>query len=247
MATLPCTVSPNSPNYTCMEISTIPINQWAPDDRPREKLLTNGLSALSNSELLSILINTGNRNQSALDLAKEILKLSGDNLSELGKLSVFDLQKIKGIGEAKATMIAAALEIGRRREICTPIDRVCVRKSSEIANYLKVLLKDYNYEVFAVIFLNRANKIKHFEIMSRGGITGTVADPRLILKKALEKDATSIVLSHNHPSGNLIPSRADEEITRKIKLAAAYFDIQVIDHIIVSEDGYYSFADEGVM
>jgi len=128
-----------------------------------------------------------------------------------------------------------------------PVDRICVKRSSEIASYLKVLLKDYNYEVFAVIFLNRANKIKHFEIMSRGGITGTVADPRLILKKALEKDATSIVLSHNHPSGNLMPSRADEEITRKIKQAAGYFDIQVIDHIIVSEEGYYSFADEGVI
>lgn len=230
-----------------MEISTMPINQWAFDDRPREKLLTNGLAALSNSELLSILINIGSRNKSALDLAKDILNLAGDNLSELGKLSVHDMQKIKGIGEAKATIISAALELGRRREISTPIDRLCVRTSYQIANYLKVILKDYNYEVFAVIFLNRANKIKHFEIMSRGGITGTVADPRLILKKALEKDATSIVLSHNHPSGNLMPSRADEEITRKIKLAASYFDIQVIDHIIVSEDGYYSFADEGVM
>jgi len=224
-----------------------PIKKWADDDKPREKLLTNGLAVLSNSELLSILINAGNRDKSALDLARDILNLVEDNLSELGKLSVHDLQKVKGIGETKATIIAAALELGRRRELSTPLDRVCVRRSSEIANYLKVLLKDYNYEVFAVIFLNRANKIKHFEIMSRGGITGTVADPRLILKKALEKDATSIVLSHNHPSGNLMPSRADEEITRKIKQAASYFDINVIDHIIVSEEGYYSFADEGVI
>lgn len=230
-----------------MEISTIPITQWAPDDKPREKLLTNGLAALSNSELLAILINVGNRDNSALDLAKDILNLANNNLSELGKFSANDLQRVKGIGEAKSTLITAALELGRRREICTPLDRVCFRRSSEIANYLKVLLKDYKYEVFAVIFLNRANKVKHFEIMSRGGITGTVADPRLILKKALEVDATSIVLSHNHPSGNLMPSRADEEITKKIKQAASYFDIQVIDHIIVSEEGYYSFADEGVI
>ena len=230
-----------------MEISTIPITQWASDDKPREKLLTNGLAALSNSELLAILINVGNRDNSALDLAKDILNLANNNLSELGKFSAYDLQKVKGIGEAKSTLITAALELGRRREICTPLDRVCFRRSSEIANYLKVLLKDYKYEVFAVIFLNRANKVKHFEIMSRGGITGTVADPRLILKKALEVDATSIVLSHNHPSGNLMPSRADEEITKKIKQAASYFDIQVIDHIIVSEEGYYSFADEGVI
>lgn len=234
-------------NKPFMEISTIPISQWASDDKPREKLLTNGLAALSNSELLAILINVGNRDNSALDLAKDILNLANNNLSELGKFSANDLQKVKGIGEAKSTLITAALELGRRREICTPLDRVCFRRSSEIANYLKVLLKDYKYEVFAVIFLNRANKVKHFEIMSRGGITGTVADPRLILKKALEVDATSIVLSHNHPSGNLMPSRADEEITKKIKQAASYFDIQVIDHIIVSEDGYYSFADEGVI
>lgn len=230
-----------------MEVSTIPISQWASDDKPREKLLTNGLAALSNSELLAILINVGNRDNSALDLAKDILNLANNNLSELGKFSTNDLQKVKGIGEAKSTLITAALELGRRREICMPLDRVCFRRSSEIANYLKVLLKDLKYEVFAVIFLNRANKVKHFEIMSRGGITGTVADPRLILKKALEVDATSIVLSHNHPSGNLMPSRADEEITKKIKQAASYFDIQVIDHIIVSEEGYYSFADEGVI
>jgi len=230
-----------------MEISTIPITQWAHDDKPREKLLTNGLAALSNSELLAILINVGNRDNSALDLAKDILNLANNNLSELGKFSANDLQKVKGIGEAKSTLITAALELGRRREICTPLDRVCFRRSSEIANYLKVLLKDYKYEVFAVIFLNRANKVKHFQIMSKGGLTGTVADPRLILKKALEVDATSIVLSHNHPSGNLMPSRADEEITKKIKQAASYFDILVIDHIIVSEEGYYSFADEGMI
>ena len=215
---------------------SVPINQWAYDDRPRHKLLNNGLAALSNSELLSILINVGNKERSALQLAKDILKLAGDNLSELGKLSVNDLQKVKGIGEAKSTLIAAAIELGRRRETSIPMDKVVVRTSHDIANYLKALLKDFQYEVFAVIFLNRANRINHFEIISRGGLTGTVADPRLILKRAVEKNATSIVLSHNHPSGNLKPSRADEEITQKIKQAASYFDISLLDHLIIYEE-----------
>jgi DNA repair protein RadC len=223
------------------------IKNWAVDDRPREKMFGRGVDVLSNSELLAILINNGNKDNSALDLAKEILKLGSDNLDELGKLSITDLQKIKGIGKVKAITIIAALELGRRRHASYMLEKTIVRNSNEIAAYLRTVLKDYHYEVFAVIFLNRANKIKHFEIISRGGITGTVADPRLILKKALEEGATSIVISHNHPSGNLRPSRADEEITQKIKQAAGYFDINVLDHIIVSDEGYYSFADEGMM
>lgn len=229
-----------------MESSTH-IGLWAYCDRPRQKLISNGLAALSNSELLSILINVGNRDKSALELSKEVLSLVGNNLNELGKLSIKDLQRIKGIGEAKSTLIAAAIELGRRRELSTPLDKVVIRTSWEIANYLKVLLKDYSYEVFAVIFLNRANRINHFEIISRGGLTGTVADPRVVLKKAIEHKATSIVLSHNHPSGNLKPSMADEELTSKIKHAASYFDIKVIDHLIVSDEGYFSFADEGII
>lgn len=226
---------------------SIPISKWAEDDQPREKLIGKGLSALSNSELLAILINVGSRDKSALQLAKEILRLANDNLSELGKLSLHDLQQVKGVGTAKSTLIAAAMELGRRREISLPMDKVCVRNSSEIASYLKVMLKDYHVEVFAVIYLNRSNRIKHFEIISHGGITGTVADPRIILKKAVEQEATSIILSHNHPSGNLQPSRADEELTQKIKQAASYLDIKVLDHIIVSEEGFYSFADEGLI
>ena len=217
------------------------------DDRPREKLLSKGPSALSNSELIAILLNNGSKNKSAVELAKEILKLGHDNLNELGKLSLKDFKQIKGIGEAKSIIIAAALELGRRRQATASLDKPVIKSSKDIAQYLQALLKDYNYEVFAVVFLNRANKINHFEIISRGGITGTVADPRVILKKALEEDATSIVLCHNHPSGNLQPSRADEELTKKIKEAATYFDIKVIDHIIVSEDGFYSFADEGIL
>ncbi len=223
------------------------IKNWAIDDRPREKLLAKGAAVLSNSELLAILINNGSKNKSAVELAKEILKLGHDNLNELGKLSLSDFKQVKGIGEAKSIIITAALELGRRRQASAALEKTVVRSSRDIAAYLQATLKDYSYEVFAVVFLNRANKINHFEIISKGGITGTVADPRIILKKALEEDATSIVLCHNHPSGNLKPSRADEELTKKIKEAAAYFDIKIIDHIIVSEDGFYSFADEGIL
>lgn len=223
------------------------IKQWAKDDRPREKLLLNGAESLSHSELLAILIHNGTRTKTAVDLAKEILKLGKDNLSELGKLSVKEFMKIKGIGEAKAITIAAALELGRRRQSSVSLDKPIMLTSSDIALYLQNKLKDHRHEVFAVLFLNRANKVNHFEIISKGGITGTVADPRIILKKALEEDAVNIVLCHNHPSGSLNPSRQDEELTYKIKEAARYFDIQVLDHIIVSDMGYFSFADEGLL
>jgi DNA repair protein RadC len=226
---------------------SVSIKNWAVDDRPREKLFTKGPLSLSDSELLAILINTGNKNKSAVELAKEVLSLGKNNLNELGKLSVNDLMKINGIGEAKAITLAAALELGRRRQASSSLIKFGIKSSNDIAEYLKITLKDYQLEVFAVVFLNRANKVNHFEIISKGGITGTVADPRVILKKALEEDATSIVLCHNHPSGNLRPSKADEELTLKIKEAAKYFDIRVMDHIIVSEDGYYSFADEGML
>lgn len=221
------------------------IKNWAIDDRPREKLLFKGAEMLSNSELLAILINNGSKEKSAVELAKEVLKLSRDNLNELAKLSLKDIQQVKGIGIAKAITIAAALELGRRRHAATMLEKVTVTCSKDIALYLQTKIKDFSYEVFAVVFLNKSNKIIHFEIISRGGITGTVADPRIILKKALEENATSIVLCHNHPSGNLQPSKADEAITYKIKEAAKFLDIQLMDHIIVSEEGWYSFADEG--
>jgi DNA repair protein RadC len=223
------------------------IKQWSKDDRPREKLLSIGAENLSNSELLAILIHNGTRQKTAVDLAKELFKLGKDNLVELGKLSVKELMKIKGIGEAKAITITAALELGRRRQAAAPLEKQIVGHSGDIARYLQAKLKDHRHEVFAVLFLNRANKINHFEIISEGGITGTVADPRIILRKALEEDAVNIILCHNHPSGSLKPSRADEELTRKIKEAARLLDIAVIDHIIVSENGYYSFADEGIL
>ena len=223
------------------------IKNWAIDDRPREKLAAKGAWSLSDSELLAILINNGNKEKSAVELAKEILRLGNNNLNELGKLTLSNFQTVKGIGQAKGITIAAALELGRRRAAASALEKVVIRSSTEIAQFIRAQIKDFSYEVFGVLFLNKANKINHFELISRGGITGTVADPRIILKKALEKDATSIVLCHNHPSGNLRPSRADEDLTHKIKEAAKFMDIKVLDHIIVSEEGYYSFADEGVL
>jgi DNA repair protein RadC len=223
------------------------IKYWSKDERPREKLLIKGAENLSPAELLAILVHNGTRNKSAIDLAREIMLLGKNNLSELGRLSVKELMKIKGIGEAKAVTIAAALELGRRRQASHPQEKTRINSSLDTGQYLQTMLKDYSHEVFAVLFLNRANKVNHFEIVSEGGITGTVADPRIILKKALEENAVSLILCHNHPSGNLKPSRADEELTTKIKHAAAFLDIKVLDHIIVSEEGYYSFADEGLL
>jgi len=197
--------------------------------------------------LLAILILNGSGGKSAVELAQDVLRLGKDNLNELGKLSIKELTKIKGIGEAKSVTIAAALELGRRRQAVASLEKTIVSSSADVATYLQTSLRDYKHEVFAVIYLNRSNKINDFKIISEGGITGTVADPRIILKKALEQDAVSIILCHNHPSGSLKPSRADEELTHKIKEAAKYFDIKVLDHLIVSDDGYYSFADEGIL
>jgi DNA repair protein RadC len=223
------------------------IKDWARDDRPREKLMLKGSASLSDSELLAILIREGNRETNAIQLAREILKLGKNDLNELGRLAVKDLMKIRGIGAAKAITILAALELGRRRQACAALGKPVVTGSKSIANYLQALFRDLTYEVFAVVFLNRANRINHFEVVSEGGITGTIADPRVILKKALQEDAVSLILCHNHPSGSMQPSRADLDITQKIKMAAGYFDITILDHIIVSEAGYYSFADEGVL
>lgn len=225
-----------------------PIKQWAEDDRPREKMILKGTNALSNAELLAILINNGTKEKSAVDVSKDLLSAVNNDLQRLGKLSVKEILKlkVKGIGDAKAICIAAALELGVRRDAADKKKSVVIN-SRDVAEYLKAQLQYKKHEVFAVLFLNRANKINHYEIISEGGITGTIADPRIILKKSLEHDAVSIILCHNHPSGSIKPSRADEELTRKIKEAASYFDIKVLDHIIVSEDGYFSFADEGIL
>ncbi|MCW3115375.1 MAG: hypothetical protein JWR18_3771 [Segetibacter sp.] len=224
------------------------IKNWPVDDRPREKLALRGAESLSNSELLAILINNGSTDKSAVDLAKELLLAVENNLQRLAKLSVKEMVnlKIKGLGPAKAVTIAAALELGIRRNMADNKKEI-VLSSKDIAGFLQAQLQYKSREVFAVVFLNRSNKINHYEIISEGGITGTVADPRIILKKALQHEAVSIVLCHNHPSGNLKPSRQDQELTNKIKEAALFFDIKVLDHIIVSEEGYYSFADDGML
>lgn len=227
--------------------SSTSIKNWAIGDRPREKLLSKGKDTLSDSELVAILLNSGSGKESAIDVAKKVLKLGQNNLDELGKVSIKDLMSIKGIGEARAVTLVAALELGRRRHGSSLLDKKRIHSSMELADYLKSSLKDHAYEVFAVVFLNRSNKIKHFEIISKGGLTHTVVDPRIIFLKAIEVQATSIVLCHNHPSGNLRPSKADEEITLKLKNAGKLLDINVIDHLIVSDEGYYSFADEGMI
>lgn len=224
------------------------IKNWAEDDRPREKMLLKGIDSLSNAELIAILINNGTKDASAVEVAKQLLNSVSNDLQQLGGLSVKEILKlkIKGIGEAKAISIAAALELGIRRDAAYKKKDIIIH-SKDIADFLRAKLQYQKREVFAVIFLTRSNKITHYEIVSEGGISGTVADPRIIIKKALAHDAVSIILCHNHPSGSVKPSRQDEELTQKIKNAAIFFDIRVIDHIIVSEDGYYSFADEGII
>lgn len=228
-----------------MQEQNYSIKEWAKNDRPREKLLSKSPEVLSDTELLAVLIQNGTRSKSAVDLAREVLQLARNNLNQLGRVSTKDLMKIKGVGLAKASLIAAALELGRRRQEGSWEEKQQVNESRDIAQFLKTRLQDLSFEVFAVLYLNRANRIINFEIISQGGITGTVADPRIILKKALENEAVSLILCHNHPSGNLKPSRADELLTNKIKEAALLLDIRVLDHIIVSDRGYYSFADEG--
>jgi len=224
------------------------IKEWALEDRPREKLISKGRSYLSDAELLAILIGSGSAKESAVDLAKKILKDCNNNLNELGKKSVADLKKTyHGIGYAKAITIVAALELGRRRKIQETLRRPKIRSSEDVFNLMQPLLGDIPHEEFWVLLLNRSNTvIKKFKL-SQGGISGTVIDVRLILKPAIENLASSIILCHNHPSGNIYPSDADEKITRKVSDSADVMDIKVLDHLIVTDKSYFSFADEGKM
>jgi len=230
-----------------MQEDNYSIKRWAKDERPREKLRNKGPEALADSELIAILLQQGTVGKSAIDLSRELLAMAKNNLQELGRLSIHEMIKVKGIGEAKALILAAAIELGRRRHASQSLEKAVIRDSRDVARYFQTMLQDLKHEVFAVMFLNRANRINHLEVISEGGITGTVADPRIILRKALEEEAVSLILCHNHPSGNLKPSKADEDLTRKIKEASQYFDIRILDHIIVSEDGWFSFADEGIL
>jgi len=222
-----------------------PIREWAEGDRPREKLLLKGKQSLSDAELIAILMGSGSRNESAVDLAKRILKDSKDNLIELSKLGVKDLMKFKGVGEAKAISIIAALELGKRRRGAEALEKKKITSSHDVFEYFSGILGDSNYEAFYILLLNRANKVIREIMISEGGFSGTVADPKKIFKIALEYNASGVILCHNHPSGNIQPSDADVKLTKKLRSAGEMLDLPVIDHIIIGEENYYSFADEG--
>lgn len=223
------------------------ILSWAEEDRPREKLMLKGRAALSDAELIAILIGSGTRELSAVDLSKLILKSVGNNLNELAKLSINDLMKFKGIGDAKAISIAAALELGRRRKESDVLKKAKVTSSSDAYYAIRPYLMDLSHEQFWVLLLNRANEvIRPFQV-SIGGVAGTVADPKIIFKSAIEYLASAIILVHNHPSGNLTPSQADKDLTKKVKEAGRLLDIPILDHLIFGDNGYYSFADQGIL
>jgi len=226
---------------------SLKIKDWALEDRPREKLLYKGISSLSDAELLAILIGSGSNDKSAVDLAREILNIASNNLNQLGKLDLHDLVKLKGIGTAKAIIIMSALELGRRRKSAEIIESAKIRSSNDVYTVFNPLLADLTHEEFWLLYLNRSNKILSRHKLSQGGISGTITDVRLIIKKAIELLASSIIICHNHPSGNPDPSEADNRITNKIKEAAGYFDISLLDHIIVTDNGYYSYADNGAL
>lgn len=223
------------------------ILSWAEEDRPREKLLLKGKSTLSDAELIAILIGSGTKSMSAVDVGKKILNEADNNLNELAKFSVKDLQKIKGIGQAKAITIVSALELGRRRKGEEYKEKVRITSSNDIYQLIKPELMDLQKEEFWIILLNRANRLIKKEQISSGGVSGTVADPKIIFKAALEQYASSIILVHNHPSGNLKPSQADINLTKKMKDAGVLLEIPILDHIIFSNEGYLSFADEGIL
>jgi DNA repair protein RadC len=220
---------------------------WAEEDRPREKMMLKGKSALSDAELLGILIGSGTKNLNAVDLAKMILSGAGNDLNALARCSVADLEKIKGIGKAKAITIVAALELGRRRQGQAPGEKPRITCSEDAWRTIKPLLMDIPHEEFWILVLNRANFVIKAEKVSSGGISGTVADPKVIFKAALDLKGSSIILVHNHPSGNLKPSEADISLTRKLKESGLMLEIPVIDHIIFTDTGYFSFADEGIL
>jgi DNA repair protein RadC len=224
-----------------------PIHRWQEEDRPREKLVLKGKRSLLNQELLAILIGSGTPKLSAVDLCAQILEYVNNDLSQLGKLSVQDLQKFKGIGEAKAISIVASMELGRRRQAENIGQVNTIKSSKDIYAVLLSDLSDLISEEFWIIYLNHRNKIIGKEKISAGGLTATIVDVRMLFKRAIERLATSIILAHNHPSGTLKPSQADIKLTNKIKEAGKILDVQVLDHLIISDTGYYSFADEGMM
>jgi len=229
------------------EARPLNIKSWSPEDRPREKLLLKGTSALSHAELIAILIGSGTATLSAVEVAKKILQAVENNLHELAKLSVNDLMKVKGIGEAKAVTIVAALELGRRRKDIDSQEKPRVTGSKDAFELLKGDLMDLPHEEFWVILLNRANRMMKKKKVSEGGVSGTVADPKIIFKFALEELASGVIVVHNHPSGNLAASQSDIDLTKKLKEAGKFLEIQMLDHLIIAGQKYYSFADEGII
>lgn len=223
------------------------IKNWAVEDRPREKLLLKGKASLSDAELIGILLGSGVADLTAVDVAKKLLQVAGNDLNQLAKLTIGDLKKNRGIGEARAITIVAALELGRRRKDTLPAARQKITSSLDIFNHIRPHLMDLPHEEFWVILLNRANVVMQKIAISSGGVAGTVADPKMIFKAALDHLASAIILVHNHPSGNLTPSQADINLTKKLKEAGQFLDLPVLDHVIFSNDGYYSFADEGML
>ncbi len=228
------------------ENSFFPITNWSEDDKPREKLMLKGKSVLSDAELIAILIGSGSRNESAVDLSKRILASVDNNLNPLGKLSLSQLMQFKGIGEAKAISIIAALELGRRRRAEEVVELKKVTSSKIIFEIMQPIIGELPHEEFWIIYLNNSNKVISKAQLSKGGITGTLVDVRIVFKTALEMGATGLILCHNHPSGALIPSDADKQITKKLKLAGDSLEIKVLDHLIVTETSYFSFVDEGI-
>ena len=222
------------------------IKNWATGDRPREKMMANGSRALSDAELLAILIGSGNADESAVELSRRILNSVRNDLNELGKCTTVDLMKFKGIGEAKAVNIIAALELGRRRKETTS-PKVVIKSSKDAYLHMQTLLEDLPHEEFWILLLSRSNTLLDQVLISRGGLAGTTVDIRFIMKAAIDKLANSLILCHNHPSGNISASEADRNITMRIKEAATLMDIQVVDHIIVGHKQYFSFADEGML
>ncbi|MCB0482956.1 MAG: DNA repair protein RadC [Flavobacteriales bacterium] len=225
----------------------VPINQWSEDDRPREKFLTRGRQALTDAELMAILIGSGSKNESAVDLCRRILADCQEDLRSLGIMSIADLTKYRGIGEAKALTLAAALELGRRRRESEALERKCISASAEAYEIMAPSLMDLPHEEFWVLLLNRANRVITKKQVSAGGISGTVADAKVIFKLALENNSSNLILCHNHPSGNNKPSQTDINLTKRLCEGAKLLDLTVIDHIIIADRRYFSFADEGML
>ncbi len=229
------------------ENNSFSIKNWNEDDRPREKLLLKGRIALSDAELIAILISSGSRNESAVSLSQRILASVSNNLSELGRLSIAQLMEFKGVGQAKAVAITAALELGRRRRAGEALDRKKISSSTSVFEYIQPIIGELPHEEFWILYLTNSNRIIKSTQLSKGGITGTVVDVRLAFKEALQLGAVGVILTHNHPSGTLRPSQADIQLTKKLKIAGDSLDIKVLDHLIITEKAYFSFADENML